>query len=81
MLEKTQKKLSEAQFFYRQLVKEARRPSMNEPGAFGYYFSGFLSAARSVPWRMQNEEAEKYAVWRPKWEHKLTAEEHKLLKG
>jgi light-regulated signal transduction histidine kinase (bacteriophytochrome) len=80
MLEKTQKKLSEAQFFYRQLVKEARRPSMNEPGAFGYYFSGFLSAARSVPWRMQNEEAEKYAVWRPKWEHKLTAEEHKLLK-
>jgi hypothetical protein len=47
MLEKTQKKLSEAQFFYRQLVKEARRPSMNEPGAFGYYFGGrFLCASK-----------------------------------
>ena len=80
MIEATQRKFNEAQFFYRHLVNERQRPSMNEPGAFGYYFSAFLSAARSVPWRMQNEEQEKYLAWNPTWEEKLTTEERKLLK-
>ena len=80
MIEATQRKLNEAQFFYRHLVNERQRPSMNESGAFGYYFSAFLAAARSVPWRMQNEEQEKYLAWNPTWEEKLTTEERKLLK-
>jgi len=79
MIEKTQRKLHEAQFFYRHLVAERERTS-RKPGAFEYYFSAFLSAARSVPWRMEKEEKEKYLAWRPTWEEKLTSEERKLLK-
>ena len=37
------------QFFYRHLVNERQRPSMNGPGAFGDDFSAFLSAAKKRP--------------------------------
>jgi hypothetical protein len=80
MIERTLRKLRAAEFFYRHLVNEARRTSMNEPEAFEHYFSAFLLTARSVPWVMQKEEREKYRVWSPTWEQKLTTEERKLLK-
>ena len=64
MLEKTQKgegsHWREARFFYQHLIDERVRPSMNKPGAFGFYFSAFIGAARSVTWVMENEEKNKY---------------------
>jgi hypothetical protein len=44
MLEQTQKKLREAEFFLGQLRAEAHR----EPEVFDYYLSAFVSAGRSV---------------------------------
>jgi hypothetical protein len=80
MIEATQRKLREAHFFYRQLVTERDRTFRNEPEAFRYYFSAFLSAARSVPWVMKKEEKAKYLVWKPTWDEQLTIEERKLEK-
>jgi hypothetical protein len=79
MIEATQTKLQEAHFFYRRLDNERQQPTLSEPGAFRHYFSAFLSAARSVPWRLKNEEKEKYLAWEPTWKEKLTTDERKLL--
>jgi hypothetical protein len=73
----TQRKLREAQFFYEKLVRESRKTIRSEE--FGYYYSAFLSAARAVPWVLQNEEKARYLAWNPTWEEKLTSEESKLL--
>jgi hypothetical protein len=37
-----------------------------------------IQAARSVTWRLGNEEPEKWKTWRPKWESTLSAEDKKL---
>jgi hypothetical protein len=77
MIEKTQMKLGEAQFFYRKMVRESER-AMSE--AFGYYLSAFVSAARSVGYRLQNEEKARYDAWYPGWEASLTDEERQRWK-
>ena len=78
MIEATRRKLGEARFFYGHLVKE-RQHFMHDPAAFRYYFSAFIQAARSVTWRLGNEEPEKWKEWRPKWERTLSAEDKKLM--
>ena len=80
MIEATQDKLAEARFFLGQLRAEAARVVRPDPPAFGHYLSAFISAARSVPWVLQNEAKEKYGAWKPKWEAGLTNEERELLK-
>jgi len=80
MVPETQRKLREAQFFYRHLLDERQQTVRHNAEAFGYYYSAFLSAARSVPWVLQNEEPEKYRAWRSGWEAQLGPEDRKLLK-
>jgi hypothetical protein len=41
MIEKTQMKLGEAQFFYRKMVRESERAMSPEPEALGCPSSGF----------------------------------------
>ncbi len=77
MIPATQRKLREAQFFYRRLVSARQEPWKHETEAFSFYFSAFLSAARSVPWVLQNEQKEEYEAWKPRWEDKLTTDERK----
>jgi hypothetical protein len=62
MIEATQSKLQEAQFFYRRLVDSLNPVGRDrgEPDAFQHYLSAFISAARSVSWVLQSEEKEKY---------------------
>src|SRR5262245_15222729 len=79
-MERTHRKLNEARFFYRHLVEERKRDVINEPEAFGYYFSAFIQAARSVPWALGNEESEKWKAWVPKWKAKLAKDELALEK-
>jgi hypothetical protein len=78
MIEATRRKQGEARFFYGHLVKE-RQHFMHDPAAFRYYFSAFIQAARSITWRLGNEEPEKWKAWRPKWESTLSDEDKKLL--
>jgi hypothetical protein len=83
MIENTQRRLRESQFFYRRLLEESRpRMLANEPEALGFYLNALINAARSVPWTLQCEEREKYDAWLPSWEDKLKlrADDRKLLK-
>jgi hypothetical protein len=80
LIEATQDKLAEARFFLRPLQDEAGKAIRQDPAAFWHYLSAFISAARSVPWVVQNEEKAKYDAWLPKWNDRLTNEERELLK-
>jgi hypothetical protein len=80
LIEATQDKLAEARFFLRKLQDEVGKAIRQDPAAFGHYLSAFISAARSVPWVLQNEEKAKYDAWLPKWDDRLTNEERELLK-
>lgn len=79
MIEATERKLREAQFFLRHLVAENRRAVRNEPEAFGFYLSALLSAARSVTFALQYEEKDKYDAWFPKWLENRSPDEQELL--
>jgi hypothetical protein len=79
MLGATQRKLREAQFFYRHLL-DVQQGKRNEPEAFSFFFSAFIQAARNVTWVMGSEGKNKYDVWKPLWERELTEEEKKLEK-
>jgi hypothetical protein len=79
MIEATQRKLREVQFFFGHLTQERSQVVRNEPEAFGYYLSAFLSAARSVSWALQFEGKDKYDAWFPTWLATRTAQEQRLL--
>jgi len=69
-IEATRLKLREAHFFYQHLIDQQQRRMPEQ--AFGFYFSPFISAARSVSF-LQNEQQEKYLAWEPGWKEKLNA--------
>jgi hypothetical protein len=56
MIEATQKKLRETQFFLWQLLSESKQIFRNEPEALQFYLNAFPSTARSVMWALQWEE-------------------------
>ena len=80
MIEATQGKLREAQFFLGHLVNEGQELLCNEPQAFGFYLSAFLSAARSVTFALQYEEKAKYDEWFPQWFGSLSGEDQNLAR-
>ena len=80
MIDKTQRKLREAEFYYRRLHEVFERKWMNEPEAFRHFFSAFITAARSVSWVLKREQKEKYGAWLATWEDRLSEEDRKLLK-
>jgi hypothetical protein len=47
---------------------------------FDYYLSGFLSAARSIDYRLRHEQKAVYPAWRKAWEGKLGTAEQGLMK-
>jgi hypothetical protein len=65
MYEAAQKKLREARFFLRHLETENRRAVRQEPEAFDYFISAFVSAARCVTFALQAEAKLKYDQWFP----------------
>ena len=81
MIEATCRKLREARFFHQHLMNMRQaRTATYEPEAFGYYFSAFISAARSVLWVLHHEEKKKWKAWEPTWKATLNDEERKFLK-
>jgi len=79
MIERTQRKLREAQFFLGKLVQEGGRVVRSDPEAFGFYLSALLSAARSVTWALQFEEKDKYDAWFPNWLARRPADDQEFL--
>ena len=78
-IEATRKKLAEAQFFLRKLTAFREQVISNEPEAFDFYLSAFLSAARSVTFALQTEQKERYDRWFPSWRDALPPDEKELL--
>ena len=79
MIEATQKKLHEAKFFLRLLNQASQEVVRNEPEAFEFYLSAFLSAARSVTFALQYEEKDKYDAWFPIWFGNRSEDDRQLL--
>jgi hypothetical protein len=79
MIEATQKKLREAQFFLGKLYEEDRKPVRKEPEAFSFYQSALLSAGRSVTFALQVEAKAQYDAWFPQWLASLPEEDQQLL--
>ncbi len=65
------KKLREARFFLdRMIEQEAKAFGDKEP--FDYYLSAFLSACRTVDYRLRHQQSATYPSWRKKWDNALT---------
>jgi hypothetical protein len=79
MIEATQKKLREAQYFLHRLLNEGQKPLHNESEEFAFCLSAFLSAARSVTFALQYEEKANYDGWFLPWFEKLSAEDQDLF--
>ena len=75
----TQKKLREAQFFFRHVVRTAGHAVRNDPEEFDFLLSAFLSAARSVTFALQKEAKAPYEKWFPQWKARRGEAECALL--
>jgi hypothetical protein len=78
-LVRVHKKIAEAQFFLMLMCREERR-SIGNKDPFDYYLSAFLSAARTVDYRLRHEQAATYRDWRTAWDASLASEENSLIK-
>src|SRR5215510_553643 len=76
----TQRKLREAQYFYRRLAGIGLSPG-NASEEFWFELSAFLSAARSITFVLQSESKEAYEGWFSSWRNGLETEEQELLQS
>jgi hypothetical protein len=53
---------------------------LGDPNEFDFLLSAFLSAARSVDWRLAHEQQVLYPGWRPNWDASLTPEQKSLMR-
>ena len=67
VIPETQRKLSEALFFFKLLYGQTQGPDYDAE-KFGYYLSAFLSATRSVTFVLQAEDKGHYDALYPAWE-------------
>jgi hypothetical protein len=78
-LTRVQDKLAEAQFFLDKMTKQEPRV-VGDRRPFDYYLSAFLSAGRTIDYRLRHEQSKLYAPWRSAWDAKLTPQEDALIK-
>jgi hypothetical protein len=73
------KKIAEARFFLRKMAEYERR-IIGDREPFDYYLSAFLSAGRTIDYRLRHEQSALYTHWREAWDAHLTPEESCLIK-
>jgi hypothetical protein len=78
-LTRVQDKLAEAQFFLDKMTKQEPRVA-GDRRPFDYYLSAFLSAGRTVDYRLRHEQGVKYVPWRKAWDATLTSHQNSLIK-
>jgi hypothetical protein len=77
--EQIDKKIREARFFFDKMItQEAKAFGDKEP--FDFYLSAFLSATRTIDYRLRHEHKTTYPAWRTKWDAGLKAEARGLIK-
>jgi hypothetical protein len=78
-LAQVRKKLREAEFFLGRMM-EHEQQLIGDREPFDFYLSAFLSAARTVDYRLRHEQNPTYKAWRERWDSSLTGEENALIK-
>jgi hypothetical protein len=78
-LDQIEKKLREGEYFLGKMrERESRAFGDREP--FDFCLSAFLSAARTVDYRLRHEQAATYPSWRTAWDARLPPNERTLIK-
>ena len=78
-LRRIHKKLAEAHYFLR-LIRDQEPRIGGDENPFDFLLSAFLSAARSVDYRLRHEHKATYKPWRKTWDVRLTQAENGLIK-
>jgi hypothetical protein len=78
-IDRVEKKLREARFFLTKM-REHERMAFSDKEPFDFYLSAFLSAARTVDYRLRHEKAGIYTSWRTIWDASLAVTEKNLIK-
>jgi hypothetical protein len=78
-LSRVHKKLGEADYFLQLLTKQEQR-FVGDKEPFDFLLSAFLSAARSVDYRLRHENATVYSTWTATWDATLRPDERTLIK-
>jgi len=73
------RKLREAAFFLGKLAERSRL-AFGEREEFDFYLSAFLSAARSLDYRLRHEEDPTYSTFRAEWNTGLSTDKQALVK-
>jgi hypothetical protein len=73
------KKLREARFFLGRMAERAQM-AFGDHEEFDFYLSAFLSAGRSVDYRLRHEEAAAYTTFRNSWDSALSPDDQRLVK-
>jgi len=73
------KKLREAHFFLSKMV-ELSRLAFSDSEEIDFYLSAFLSAGRSVDYRLRSEQKAAYCSFYEGWERRLSTDERQLFK-
>jgi hypothetical protein len=78
-IEGVEKKLREAKFFLDKMI-EHERMAFKDKEPFEFYLSAFLSAGRTVDYRLRHEQKAIYPTWRTAWDATLTQTQQDLIK-
>jgi hypothetical protein len=78
-LDRTDKKLREAEFFLDHLIAENSLVPNRHPEAADFYLSGFLTAARSVMFILRIENPDEYELRSRNWFARLPVEDRDLV--
>jgi hypothetical protein len=70
--ESVEKKLREAQYFLEQMI-EKERLAFGDKEQFDFNLSAFLSAMKTVDYRLRREQPGTYPTWRTAWDAKLSS--------
>jgi hypothetical protein len=74
-LSRVRKKLEEAGFFLGKMSEQEQRLT-GQRVPFDYYLSAFLSAGRTVDYRLCHEHKAIYKPWRKAWNARITRDEN-----
>ncbi len=73
------KKLREARFFLGKMTDREQK-AFGDHEEFDFYLSAFLSAGRTVDYRLRHEQRDLYRVFRDEWDKSLSHNEQQLMK-
>jgi hypothetical protein len=79
MFDNVEKKLREARFFLGKMI-EQESIAFGEKEPFDFYLSAFLSAGRTVDYRLRHEHRAIYPTWRDGWNNTLNPTQQGLIK-